>query len=336
MNTISASISSRTIQQPRTTDDAEARRKANYEAFENMIKERVQQANAQAHEEYLSQQTGAVSAPVKLTEQQKQYLSAKYNAQDMSEEDFAAFVEDLYQYGLLSDRDKSILGYGEKDPLLAWRTGDSVARYEPGKTFDSFADCNGNVLAWAKYQASIQDFDPQAKKFYRSSTALLFDRLHSILQQISHSGSAYRTRAAQDRVDIRPAAERLSADELAGLASKYQPGHMTQEEYDAFLDELEEKGVLSKDDKMLVKNPNMRFGDVLVPHGIAPGGAYVEADPLTPPKSLLEYDGNATVYVKAMLAYELELAERVSPCKEDRQRIEALRKVSDILAGMGN
>lgn len=35
---------------------------------------------------------------------------------------------------------------------------------------------------------------------------------------------------------------------------------MTQEEYDAFLDELEEKGVLSKDDKMLVKNPDMRFG----------------------------------------------------------------------------
>jgi len=82
MNTISASISSRTIQQPRTTDDAEARRKANYEAFENMIKERVQQANAQAHEEYLSQQTGAVSAPVKLTEQQKLVSMRKHESME--------------------------------------------------------------------------------------------------------------------------------------------------------------------------------------------------------------------------------------------------------------
>lgn len=85
---------------------------------------------------------------------------------------------------------------------------------------------------------------------------------------------------------------------------------------------------------MLVKNPDMRFGDVLLPGSIVPGDAYVEANPLTPPKSLFEYDGDATVYVKALLAYELELAERVSPRKEDRQRITALRKVSDILAGM--
>lgn len=152
----------------------------------------------------------------------------------------------------------------------------------------------------------------------------------------SFQESMQNTLATRDRLDTHQAAGKLSTEELSQLSRKYPAGHMTQEEYDAFLDELEEKGVLSKDDKMLVKNPNMRFGDVLVPHGIAPGGAYVEADPLTPPKSLLEYNGNATVYVKAMLAYELELAERVSPCKEDRQRIEALRKVSDILAGMGN
>lgn len=142
------------------------------------------------------------------------------------------------------------------------------------------------------------------------------------------------TLAARDRLDAHQVAGKLSAEELSQLSKKYPSGHMTQDEYDAFLDELEEKGVLSKDDKMLVKNPGMRFGDVLMPGSIAPGDAYVEANPLTPPKSLFEYDGDATVYVKALLAYELELAERVSPCKEDRQRIAALRKVADILEGM--
>lgn len=332
MNTISASINSRTIQQSSPVDEAEARRKANYEAFSNMLEDLVRRANAQAHEEYLSQQTGTVSTQVKLTEQQKQRLSAAYNAQNMSEAEFAAFVEDLYQFGILTDRDKSILGYGEKDSLLMWRTIDSVAPYEPGRDCSTLGACGGNALAWTQYKASIQNFDPQARKFYYGSEAILFARLNNILQQLNFSGSVQSTLAARDRAGR--ADGKLSAAELAGLSKKYPPEHMTQEEYDAFLDELEEKGVLSKDDKMLVKNPGMRFGDVLMPGSIAPGDAYVEANPLTPPKSLFEYDGDATVYVKALLAYELELAERVSPCKEDRQRIAALRKVADILEGM--
>ena len=109
---------------------------------------------------------------------------------------------------------------------------------------------------------------------------------------------------------------------------------MTQEEYNAFLDELEEKGVLSKDDKMLVKNPEMRFGDVLEPHGISAGGGYIETDPLVQPKSLLDYDGNVYLYVKAMLAYELALAEKMGTVKEDQQRMDALRRVTDVLEGM--
>ena len=202
MNTISASINSRTIQQSSPVDEAEARRKANYEAFSNMLEDLVRRANEQAHEEYLSQQTGTVSTQVSLTEQQKQYLSATYNTQNMSEAEFAAFVEDLYQFGILTDRDKSILGYGEKDSLLMWRTIDSVAPYVPGQDFDSLDDCKGNVLAWTKYQASVKNFDPQARKFYHSSSAILFARLNNILKQVGFQGSTQRTRATQDRVEI--------------------------------------------------------------------------------------------------------------------------------------
>lgn len=142
--------------------------------------------------------------------------------------------------------------------------------------------------------------------------------------------------AARGSLDTCQASGKLSAGELADLSSRYKPSNMTQEEYFAFLDELEEKGVLSKDDKMLVKNPEMRFGEAFGPGGIAPGEAYIEENPIAPLKSLTDCDGNVSVYVKALLERELALAERTTPLKEDRQRIEALRRVYDVLRGMEN
>lgn len=38
----------------------------------------------------------------------------------------------------------------------------------------------------------------------------------------------------------------LTKDDIAALAAQYNPGKMSQEEYDAFLEDLVERGVLSK------------------------------------------------------------------------------------------
>ena len=151
---------------------------------------------------------------------------------------------------------------------------------------------------------------------------------------VSFQESLQSSRAARDRVETRLSDGKLSAEELAVLSEKYDPDHMTQEQYDAFLDELESKGILSKEDKMLVKNPEMRFGEAFEPHGISTGRAYIEDDALMQLKSLQEYDGNASLFVKAMLAHESALAERTPPLKEDRQRMAALRVVSDVLKGL--
>ena len=149
---------------------------------------------------------------------------------------------------------------------------------------------------------------------------------------VSFQASLQSSLAARDRARLSDG--KLSAEELAVLSEKYDPDHMTQEQYDAFLDELESKGILSKEDKMLVKNPEMRFGEAFEPHGISPGRAYIEDDALMQLKSLQEYDGNASLFVKAMLAHESALAERPPPLKEDRQRMAALRVVSDVLKGL--
>ena len=137
------------------------------------------------------------------------------------------------------------------------------------------------------------------------------------------------TFAERDKAAARQNSGKLSAEELAELSGKYNPSHMTQEQYHAFLDELEEKGVLSKTEKMLVKCPEMRFCE------LGPGKAtIITGEPLEPLTSR-DYNSNASLFVKNVLERELALAERTPPLKEDLRRIAALRKVSNILDSMG-
>ena len=67
-------------------------------------------------------------------------------------------------------------------------------------------------------------------------------------------------REARDKAVEEAGTKKLSAQEIAELAGKYGPHHMTQNQYDSFLDELEQKGVLSRNDKMLVKNRTCGLG----------------------------------------------------------------------------
>lgn len=55
--------------------------------------------------------------------------------------------------------------------------------------------------------------------------------------------------SAGDTANTAPASRKeLSNDEIAALAGKYNPGKMSQKEFDAFLDELVERGYLTKDE----------------------------------------------------------------------------------------
>jgi len=90
---------------------------------------------------------------------------------------------------------------------------------------------------------------------------------------VSFQESLQSSRAARDRVETRLSDGKLSAEELAVLSEKYDPDHMTQEQYDAFLDELESKGILSKEDKMLVKKTQKCVSGRHLNHtGLAQGG----------------------------------------------------------------
>ncbi|MDE6841750.1 MAG: hypothetical protein K2P49_13110 [Oscillospiraceae bacterium] len=55
-------------------------------------------------------------------------------------------------------------------------------------------------------------------------------------------------RRTADQADSAPARKTPSREDLAELAAKYNPRRMTQAEYDSFLENLVDKGILSKSD----------------------------------------------------------------------------------------
>lgn len=55
-------------------------------------------------------------------------------------------------------------------------------------------------------------------------------------------------RRTADQADSAPARKTPSREDLAELAAKYNPRRMTQAEYDSFLENLVDKGILSKGD----------------------------------------------------------------------------------------
>lgn len=57
---------------------------------------------------------------------------------------------------------------------------------------------------------------------------------------------AQAAREAREKSEAGFSRRELTGEELGELAEKYDPGNMTQEEYDALLEELVEKGVLKK------------------------------------------------------------------------------------------
>lgn len=81
---------------------------------------------------------------------------------------------------------------------------------------------------------------------------------------------------SDDTYEPEPAArKRLSEQEIAALAEKYDPHNMTQDQYDAFLDELVEKNVLTRSDTTWLWRGGLRRIDVdletLFTEGGAPG-----------------------------------------------------------------
>ena len=139
-----------------------------------------------------------VPMQVKLTDEQKKYLAETYERTDMTEEEYHAFAKDLHEFGILDDQDLADLGVTPGDGsadffgacMLVGVGGmtTSTVRYSPLPPNQNYLGIyrfgGGNVLDWARYQASFQLCDTDTQSWSYDRFGHLFNRLYSVLEQM--------------------------------------------------------------------------------------------------------------------------------------------------------
>lgn len=124
-----------------------------------------------------------------------------------------------------------------------------------------------------------------------------------------------------------PCRTKLSDQEVAALAGKYDPKNMTREQYDALLDDLIDAGALSRFDAMRLGHHGWRILDVS-PGAFASGGgcgsARVTSGGSQPPQSLEDADGDLVRWLESMLAQKGQDDESLDILSDIVRRIQAV------------
>lgn len=124
---------------------------------------------------------------------------------------------------------------------------------------------------------------------------------------------------------------RLSDQEIAELARKYDLRSMTQDQYDAFLDDLAEKGALSRFDVMKLGYRGWNILDIspesFASGGIGCGSAYAVSagdSENGPIQSLKDVDGDLICWLESMLARQNQNKEPLNVLADIVKRMRAI------------
>lgn len=122
---------------------------------------------------------------VRLTDEQLKHLTAAYDPENMTREEYQAFVDDLCEYGVLNEEDKDYICYSILTPLTSWSGSCRVVPDVPYSPYDhSFSSSKGNVLDWSKYLSSFEQYNEHTRSLEKSHEAILFGRIHKVLARM--------------------------------------------------------------------------------------------------------------------------------------------------------
>ena len=169
------------------------------------------------------------SKPVQLKKDQLEYLTSTYNPRKMSETEYRAFIHDMVEMGVVTEDDTRFLsgvkespGYGlisvfEPGGYCSMRILDTGAAsyFDFGdKVPRSYADSNGDILAWYGFEAAWRTHDPSTQTYNRARRervyGKVYDVLHQMAQNMPDSGEAARKEQVSFQRDYQ--ASRLAWD----------------------------------------------------------------------------------------------------------------------------
>jgi hypothetical protein len=151
------------------------------------------------------------------------------------------------------------------------------------------------------------------------------------MEEMRAKAAAEAAEAAEKAANTAPVPrKKLTTDDIAELASKYDPEHMSQEEYNAFLEDMVERGVLREDE---IKR--LGYHGVIVSSGVTlycvdnsklPGGV-----PLQISDRLGNANGNMLDWMMRQSIMEPVRAETEAGLATAKETNEAQKMLYDIL-----
>ena len=139
--------------------------------------------------------------------------------------------------------------------------------------------------------------------------------------------AAEQTEAAENA----PPRTKLTDDDIKELASKYNPGSMTRDEYDSFLEELVDKGVLTHQEIQYMGYKGMVYLDLsdhgnlkLTPVQINPNDPMARKwmfDGYSLSGGLFRFDGSANANEEMDLTLSAKLYDMFTPTEKDRKSV---------------
>lgn len=126
---------------------------------------------------------------VQLTEEQISQLSEKFDPNDMTYEDYHAFVDQLCDWGVLHREDIQYVSVSPlAEGLIPLDFAESTAMVTETKNYQQFdryfSSSGGNVLDWTRYMATFEVLNPDTGSFERGRSSILFGKLRDVLEMM--------------------------------------------------------------------------------------------------------------------------------------------------------
>lgn len=124
--------------------------------------------------------------PPLLSEEEFKALADRYDSSDMSQEDYEALFDELCGKGIFSPEDKDMMGLGPSGLVkLDWGSIGTASCVPMGQDHGSFFPAEGgDLLSFARYQASFRFMDPVSGSWFKTKPASLYETLADILEQM--------------------------------------------------------------------------------------------------------------------------------------------------------
>lgn len=128
-----------------------------------------------------------------LTNTQIETLSANFDPNSMSYQEYMSFIDLLCEYGVLDEGDKDYVSYNMagKDSdlvLIPLKFDIPISTWGPISRMgydNSFESSRGNVLGWASHLAQFETFNTQTQSYEKTRTAILYGKIRDVLLKIT-------------------------------------------------------------------------------------------------------------------------------------------------------